>query len=67
MIRHPFTRLAAAIAGVAAIGASIWQLLGGVPIQGPHPPLHTDVLFAPIGLLVGSALVVIACAPRRWW
>jgi hypothetical protein len=66
-LRHSITRIAAAIVGIAAIGASVWQLMRGVPVQGPHLPLHTDVLFAPIGLLVGSALVVIACAPRRWW
>jgi hypothetical protein len=61
------TRVVAGFVGLLAVSGGVWQCLRGLPVQNPHPPLHTDVLFAPIGILVGSVLVLLAFAPRRWW
>jgi hypothetical protein len=61
------TRVAAGLVGTVAVLSAGWQLWRGVPVQQAHAPLHTDVMFAPIGILVGSALILIALAPRRWW
>ena len=61
------TRIAAGLAGTLAVGAGAWQVTQGIVVQGPHLPLHTNVLFAPIGILVGAVLVLFALSPRRWW
>jgi len=61
------TRMAAGLVGAFAVGAAAWQLKQGITVQDPHLPLHTNVLFAPIGILVGSGLLLIALSPRRWW
>jgi hypothetical protein len=61
------TRIAAGLAGALAVAGAVWQLRQDIPVQEMHIPLHTNVLFAPIGILVGAALVLIALSPRRWW
>jgi hypothetical protein len=61
-------RIASALVGTASIAGGVWQLWRGVPLQQQHAPLHTTPLLAPILLLVGAVLIVIACSPKRlWW
>jgi hypothetical protein len=43
------TRIAAGLAGALAVVGAVWQLRQGTPVQEMHIPLHTNVLFAPIG------------------